>query len=208
MKAIKNVILDLGGVIINIDPMRTAEYLAAHGVNDIETFFARLEEARVFERVELGKINEEEMLDEIRRLIPKSPPKEILRAAWNSLLLDIPAERGAIVQRLAAKYPLYLLSNTSPGHIAIIDDMVQRQFAWKSLREPFVQTFYSYEMGARKPEGAIYAHMLEESGLNPEESVFLDDTLANLEKAREFNLQTRLVTPQNGLVEIAENELL
>lgn len=208
MKAIKNVILDLGGVIINIDPMQTAEYLSAHGVNDIETFFARLEEARVFERVELGKINEEEMLDEIRRLIPNSPPREILRASWNSLLLDIPAERGAIVQRLAAKYPLYLLSNTSPGHIAIIDDMVQRQFAWKSLREPFVHAFYSYEMGTRKPEGAIYAQMLEESGLNPEESVFLDDTLANLEKAREFNLQTRLVTPQNGLVEIAENELL
>lgn len=208
MKAIKNVILDLGGVIINIDPMQTVEHLAAHGVSDIEAAFARLEEARVFERVELGEINEAEMAEEIRQLVPEAPSKEIIRAAWDSLLLDIPAKRGAIVQRLAAKYPLYLLSNTSPGHMAIIDGMVQRQFGWKSLSEPFVRAFYSYEMGVRKPDGAIYAQMLEASGLNPEESVFLDDTLANLEKAREFKLQTRLVTPQKGLVEIAESELL
>ncbi len=208
MKAIKNVILDLGGVIINIDPMRTVEYLASYGVADIETAFARLEEARVFERVELGEINEAEMADEIRQLIPEAPSQEIIRAAWNSLLLDIPAERGAIVKRLAAKYPLYLLSNTSPGHMAIIDGMVREQFGWSSLREPFVRAFYSYEMGVRKPDSAIYARMLEESGLNPEETVFLDDTLANLEKAREFKLQTRLVTPQKGLVEIAKSQLL
>jgi len=208
MKAIKNVILDLGGVIINIDPMQTVYFLEKHGLKDVEGAFKKINAARVFERVEEGKISEEEMVKEIQDLIPDAPSGDIILEAWNSLLLDLPHERGKMVEKLAEKYPLYLLSNTSPGHIRIIDSMVQRQFRWSNLRQPFKKAFYSYEMGSRKPDRAIFEKMLEESGIRADESIFLDDMLANVEGARSVGLQTRLVTPQDGLIEIAERELL
>ncbi len=208
MKAIKNVILDLGGVIINIDPLQTLYTLENHGMKDVEAAFEKINSAGIFDRVERGEITEEEMVEEIKTLIPHAPSGEIILEAWNSLLLDLPQERGEMVEKLAEKYPLYLLSNTSPGHIRIIDSMVKKQFGWRDLREPFTKAFYSYEMGTRKPDPLIFEKMLDEAGIQAEESIFLDDLISNVESARRVGLHTRLVTPQEGLIEIARREFL
>lgn len=208
MTEIKSVILDLGGVVIDIDPMQTIEYLRQQGAGNVEEVFAFMEEEGYFDELERGQLTGGQLIKMLNdRFTTKLTPEAIL-TAWDKLLLGIPKERVETIKALRAKYRLLLLSNTNWPHISTINKMVQKEFGVKDLGVWFDKTYYSYELGLRKPESRIYFHILKDQRLKAQHTIFLDDTLSHLEAAKNLGIQTRLVTPTQGLVEIAQRELL
>ena len=108
--------------------------------------------------------------------------------AWNALLLDMPKERIERIQELSKKYNLYLLSNTTNIHIIEVNNIMFKSSDVNDLKKLFIKAYYSFDMKMRKPDDEIYLTLLDDAGINAEESVFLDDTLPNIETANRLGI--------------------
>jgi putative hydrolase of the HAD superfamily len=105
------------------------------------------------------------------------------------MILDIPASRVKVVQELSKNYNVYLFSNTNQIHI----ERLHRAFkAEHGIDFPslFVKDFYSHEIHERKPDISSYKKVIELSGINPEESIFIDDLEKNIIGAQQSGLKT------------------
>jgi putative hydrolase of the HAD superfamily len=101
---------------------------------------------------------------------------------WNKLILDIPLHRVKLVQELRKNYKVFLLSNTNSIHF---DQYTHELFETYGihLTDLFDQVFVSHEIGIHKPDAGIYTHVLGNANIEASESVFIDDSLANIEAA-------------------------
>src|ERR1019366_6418937 len=93
MQEIKNIIFDLGGVIINLDNKRTEDAFVSLGAKNFSQFFGHGFAASFFKEYEIGKITDEQFIDELKQMANLSVPDEIVINAWNAFLLDFPPER-------------------------------------------------------------------------------------------------------------------
>ena len=105
-------------------------------------------------------------------------------------MLDLPPERVELLQKLAVNYRLFLLSNTSSIHITQVNKILEASTGVEKLEDLFETVFLSYEMGLMKPDPRIYQKVLEQAGLKAEETLFLDDNLANIEAASRLGIDT------------------
>lgn len=180
---IKNIIFDLGNVIINIDPPRTYNAFARLSGHDIEEVYRRFQEHEVFDRYEKGLLNDTQLFALFRDILNIQASDQELIDAWNAMLLDIPEHRLSMLERLREKYNLYILSNTSVIHIREVNQILKRTSGDEDLNTFFDRIFYTYDMGLRKPDPEIYKRVLAEEGLNAGETVFIDDRKDNVEGA-------------------------
>jgi HAD superfamily hydrolase (TIGR01509 family) len=79
---------------------------------------------------------------------------------------------------LSQSHSTWLLSNTNPKHI---QDEVEKKYLFPSLVDG---TIYSFDARCRKPDRQIYDCLLERSQTEPEECIFIDDLIENVEAAR------------------------
>lgn len=203
MKAIKNIIFDLGDVIINIDVPRAAQSFAELGQLPLEDVQRLIQHNEVFKKFETGQLSAPDFRNYIRELLvhPEWTDDQI-DEAWNSLLLDIPPQRVETIVALAQKgYRLFLLSNTSTIHVEEVNRILQRTTGIPKLDVLFEKLFLSYEMGVMKPHHDIYHGVLNDAGILPHESLFLDDNADNIRAAGEVGIQTIHVQKPTSIVE-------
>src|SRR5580700_9227853 len=144
MKGIKNIIFDLGGVIINLDNRRTEEALTALGVKNFRDYFGHGFAASFFREYEVGNISDQEFIESIRRLAGLSQvPDQAIIDSWNALLLDFPHERIQLLKDLRKTYRLFLFSNTNALHLAALRRIWTDSFGGGSLDDHFEKTYYS-----------------------------------------------------------------
>src|SRR5271166_3953749 len=111
MLGIKNIIFDLGGVIINLDNRRTEEAFNALGVKNFREYFGHGFAASFFSEYEIGKLSDQEFIARVRRLGGLSQvPDQVIIDSWNALLLDFPPERIRLLKELRKSYRLFLFS--------------------------------------------------------------------------------------------------
>ncbi|CAL1521196.1 HAD family phosphatase [Chitinophaga sp. MM2321] len=190
MKGIKNIIFDLGGVLLNINYKLTNDAFVALGVTNFHELYTQFQGADLFNNLETGHISTAEFLEEMHRHVPESVTDEALTTAWNAMLLDFPLQRLQLLQQLRQHYNLYLLSNTNAIHLEAFNKILQESRGIPSLTTFFEKAYYSHLMGYRKPDKASYQLVLEENNLKAEETLFIDDTLPNIEGAQAVGLQT------------------
>lgn len=181
---IKNIIFDFGDVFLNLDKSAAAKALAAYGF--IET---TPELDLLFKDYEKGVISTEPFLNATKAVFPKATVPQLI-AAWNSILLDFPLSRLEFLEQLASKnqYRLFLLSNTNELHI----DFVRKQMGdpdYGRFKDCFEQFYLSYEMGMRKPDLEIFEYILHQNYLTAPETLFIDDTLENIETASTMGIK-------------------
>ena len=181
----KNIILDFGDVLLNLDKPATAREMVKYGFTNITEELDTL-----FKNYEKGTVSTEQFLTITGNLFPKATEQNLIDA-WNAILLDFPEYRLKFLETLAAsnKYRLFLLSNTNDLHIefeklSMGTDMFNR---FKNCFEVF---YLSYEMGMRKPDAEIFEFVLTENRLNAEETLFVDDTKENIDAAALLGIQT------------------
>lgn len=178
---VKNIIFDLGNVILNIDIPRTIGIFSEWTGLRPEEVAKLFAENDLFKNYETGHWDDQTFLNQVRHIAngPNWLDEHIIDA-WNTLLLDIPADRIELLQELNKNYRLFLLSNTSPIHIRKVNQILFETAGISDLSELFEKVYYSYELGCMKPDAIIYEKVLEDAGILPEESLFLDDNADNI----------------------------
>ncbi len=196
-----NIIFDLGGVLLNIDFKQTVLAFAALGIGEFNEYYTLQYVSPLFEQLETGKIGPEKFYEEFRNLakIPSLTNGQIAHA-WNALLLDFPAERINWLKQIKERYKIYLLSNTNQIHYEAFTQLYREQVEDKNFDELFVTAYYSHKLGLRKPNKDIFEAVLQKENMNPVETIFIDDSMANIETAMSMGLQTiHLPSPKTVL---------
>ncbi|MEZ0487670.1 HAD family hydrolase [Fibrella aquatica] len=202
----KNIIFDLGDVIIPIDlraPLRNFAQLANRSEAEMESLW---KQHGLWQQYETGLVDDEAFRAAVRSLVrsesdePDRWADEIIDTAWNSVLLDLPVERIERIKLLSGKYRLFLLSNTNPIHIREVNNRLA-ELGQPALESLFEQVFYSHIVRMLKPNPDIYGYVLSEAGLDPAETVFLDDNLLNIQAAAALGIRAVHVVPPKTILD-------
>lgn len=200
MQPIKNIIFDLGGVLLNINFQLTNQAFKDLGVDRFETMFNQHHSNDLFELLETGKLSPAEFYDAFRKESQTDLSNEQIQLAWNALLLDFPAARIEWLEQINKRYNVFLFSNTNQIHYDQFMVDFAQAFSGKDFNSHFIKAYYSQTLGLRKPYVTSYQYILTEQQLNPAETLFIDDTIKNIEGAKLAGLQTiHLVAPQTVL---------
>jgi putative hydrolase of the HAD superfamily len=199
--SIKNIIFDLGGVILNIDLRKTQEAFTALGVKNIDEVFRMGHIESFFKSYETGAINDAEFIASVQKLAGIQLAPEIVIEAWNALLIDFPKERINFLKKIRSKYRLFLLSNTSALHHSRFHEMFKQEFGG-SLDDLFDKAYYSHIIKLHKPDTASYKLITDENRLNPGETLFIDDSAANVEGAERAGLKGLYLVPGKTILEL------
>lgn len=191
---IKNLLIDFGGVLIDLDRPRCVAAFERLGLTHIAQVLDTCHQQGFFLQHERGLLDDAAFRDRIRQEIGRSDVTDAdIDQAWNSFLVGIPTAKLELLLRLRGRYRTYLLSNTNDLHWQW---SCRHAFAWNGHRAEdfFDDIFLSYKLKMSKPDADIFAHVLDVTGIDPRETLFIDDSEANCRTARTFGIHT--YTPQ------------
>lgn len=189
IRSIDTVLLDLGGVLLDVDYHRTAQSFAQLGVGQFDELYTKAKQDHLFDRFETGSISPAEFRDEVRKRTASSLSDEEIDHCWNAMLGSLPKERLELVASLKKRMPTLLLSNTNAIHVASFTRILSRENGVEDFKGLFHGAYYSNELGKRKPHVATFLHVLEQHGAHPERTLFIDDSPHHVEGARKAGLQ-------------------
>ena len=186
-KGIKNLLIDLGGVLINLDRQRCIEHFQKLGLQNVDELLDIQNQDGLLMQQEKGLITSAEFRDGVRKMIGKAISDKQIDAAWNSFLVDIPTQKLDLLLKLREKYVVYLLSNTNQIHW---EWTCAHLFPYRTFKveDYFEKTYLSFEMA--KPEPEIFKAIIEDAGIEPKETLFIDDSEMNCKTAQNLGIST------------------
>lgn len=185
------IIFDLGGVILNIDYHKTIEAFKSLGVTNFEALYTQAKQNNVFDDFETGKISEIEFRNYIRKISNTNLTDDQIDLAWNAMLLDLPMSRVELLNSLKEKYPIYLYSNTNSIHLKAFRQIIRSSYDNELLLESlFLKTYYSHEIGMRKPNQDGFLKIVANHNLEIGLTLFIDDSEQHIKGAKVVGLQT------------------
>ena len=198
-----NLLFDFGGVIINLDYSHTLEAMRRLNQQGSTIAFTQAAQAEFFDQFETGHLLPAEFRQGLRRHYALTATDEELDAAWNALLLDVPADRLALIADLRAQgHQTALLSNTNQIHIAKINQTLKAQYGFEQgIADALDRVFYSQEVRLRKPGEEIFRYVLREMNWQAEETLFIEDSFQHIETARRLGLRTLFLPPPHTLTD-------
>ena len=201
LKGIKNIIFDLGGVLLNIDPKKTIEAFGQLGMPQLIGDKGLSYDHDIFYLMEQGQITPDEFRNGVRKLLLRDFTDHQIDDAWTAMLLDFPAIRVELVKNLRKEFNIYLFSNTNAIHVAKYQANFRNQHGFE-VSSLFEKDFHSNEIGFRKPSSGSFQEIIRLSGIDPEESLFIDDSLQNVEAAIASGLKGFWLEPGQKVEEI------
>ena len=153
----------------------------------------------LYDAFERGMVTEAEFINGLNDELSLSLTPDTLIPIWNTVLGNEVAGIENILQKLSTQYPLFILTNSNPIHITFF----KTNYPWVKY---FTKIFTSFELGYRKPEAPIYQALIKATQLAPEELLFLDDRIENVEGARRCGITSELCSaPERDLPVILKN---
>lgn len=209
MNKIKNIIFDLGGVVIDLQRHKAIEALVEIGVTDAAELLGDYGQKGAFLQLETGMMTTAEFYDS---LIPKCRPGVTaveIRDAFEKFLKRIPLSRLEMLRKLRDKgYRLYVLSNTNP---LMYNHWIDAAFRGegKTINDYFDGIVTSFQEKTCKPDPRIFRNLIERYHLDPVHTLMLDDSEANCEAARSVGLQAIKITKdgENSFASVCEKLL-
>ncbi|MCX6245022.1 MAG: HAD family phosphatase [Bacteroidetes bacterium] len=191
--SLKNIIFDFGGVICDLHIHKTEEKFRAFGPpkekNPGTAEKGALDFEFLVEQLEKGKIAPEMFHSTIRDFYQTPPSDTAIDEAWNALLGRIPAGRIRLLEELRTTYRIFLLSNSNSIHYDCYRHDFEQDFGYRDFDELFEKAWFSFRIGLKKPDPAIFRFVLKEKNLIPAETLFIDDTSEHVEAARLIGIQ-------------------
>ena len=201
---VKNIIFDLGGVLLDIDPQRSILAFRELGMADLIKPGGWGYDHEVFLKMEQGLLDDRQFRNDVRALLPKPVPDEQIDQAWCAMLISFPPEKISLLQKLASQYRLYLFSNTNSIHIRRFHELFMNEFGFP-LSELFVKDYYSSDIKFRKPDLRSFQFVLNDAGLNSGETLFIDDLDKNTEAAAQTGMHIIRLKPDMDLVKLLKS---
>jgi len=195
MAATKNIIFDLGGVLLDIDYRKSMEAFENLGLQHFEAMFSQFKADELFENLETGAVSEKAFYDAIRQRTVLPITDQQIDQAWNALILNFRPQSMAFLEAISTQYKLYLLSNTNSIHLKYFKRLFTEETGKPSLDAYFIKAWYSNEIGLRKPGKEVFDFVLQQENLQSEETLFIDDTSVNTEAAARLGIKTHLLLP-------------
>lgn len=201
LEGIKNIIFDFGGVIVDLDKERCLQSFELLGI-DAHGFLGQYVQGGIFSRIETGQATVHEFFDSLRSMSGRGNLDDAqLSRAWNDFLVGIPVERLNCIENLKGRYRLMLLSNTNEIHWRYATENFFT-CAGHTVDYYFEKMFLSYEMGLAKPDKRIFMRAVEEAGVNPAETLFIDDSADNCAAAEVTGLHAFRSVGQGDWLEL------
>ena len=187
------IIFDFGGVILDIDPdLSRHEFVKMLGIDNAW----RLEEERLPQLYETGRIDRAGFVAKINQIAGSNYSESEILKAWNAMLLNYRQPRIEWIKRLHSTHRLLLLSNTNDSHFEYFHNKLIAEFG-VTFYQLFDHVYLSHEMGMLKPSHEIFETVIKAQQLDPQRTLFIEDTARNAAAAQEVGLQTLLI-PRNG----------
>jgi putative hydrolase of the HAD superfamily len=197
----KNILFDLGGVILDINVQATLKHFYDLGFPAELLQYPNNMTTDLFFRYETGKIGTLEFRNELRKISGQDVNDEELNEAWNAMIVRIPEKRTRLLDQLKERYDLYMLSNTSPLHAPVFEQMYL-EVAGRPMKDLFKKLYYSFEIGWHKPDPEAWEHVIADAGIVPQETLFLDDNIHNIKASQELGFQAIHIHERTSLTDL------
>jgi len=199
---IKNIIFDLGGVLLDLDFTAPIQAFRELGAIDDNFDYRKAINDPLFTDFETGMIPPSRFREHIREMLGKlQPDDQTIDRAWCSMLGSVPAEKVQLLRELSDQYHLFLFSNTNAIHCAYFKNrfLSEHHFPIESL---FEKAFYSHEIHDRKPMLSAFEKVKTMAAVEPGETLFVDDFPWNTEAASLMGFKVFSYTPGSDLTMI------
>ncbi len=186
----KNVIFDLGGVILGLDVNQTYRQFATLSGKTVDQLKAKAASVTFFVDFERGIISDTAFRDQLRLFLEIDLSDEQIDNGWNAMLLDLSVARLDLLKKVGLNFRIFLLSNTNNIHLQAFSNIVHATIGDQPFGNYFEKDYYSHLLGMRKPDREIFKYVLQQNDLKAEETLFLDDSVVNLQGAATLGIQT------------------
>lgn len=178
---IKTVIWDMGGVILRSEDWTPRRELAAQYGMTLESMHAFVFESEGSKLATLGRIPEESYWKTLGDQLQLDPEtlNEFQKQFWGGDRLD--QKLADFIRSLKPNYTTALLSNAWTNVRNILTKS-------KTCIDAFHVAVFSCEVGLAKPDPAIYNLILRLCSTEPEEAIFVDDFVENIEAANKLGI--------------------
>jgi glucose-1-phosphatase len=188
----KAILLDLGGVLLQLDLQKTFDAFAQLGFQHFEKQFDSYSGSPFIEDFEEGKISNEMFITEVKKRCSPNTSTTAILDAWNAMLGDFPVPIFELLQQLKKDYKLFLYSNTNALHVAYLNQYYQHRFGESGIAMLFDKIYYSHILGIRKPHKEGYIQIMEEQHVQPNELFYIDDGSMHIATAKSLGIQSLL----------------
>ncbi len=200
---IKNLILDMGGVILDVDYKKIFWEFVKYDCNDMQSFFTQQKQIPLVDDFEKGLITPAVFREEVRKLIGKNLEDRVLDDIWNSMVLGVRKEDVELIKVLRKKYDkVFLFSNTNEIHVEYVKAMFFEVMGYDVFETLFDKVYFSNEIHLRKPDEESFEFVVEDAGVEKEATMFIDDTEKNILEAERVGLKTYLLDNNQTLTQI------
>jgi glucose-1-phosphatase len=199
MSKLKHIIFDLGAVLYDIDFKKTAEAFKSLGFYDFDNMYSQYHVDEVFEKIEIGAINQETFCDSLIQKNNSAVTSTQIIDAWNAILVGWRKASVEHLQVLAQKYNLYLLSNTNKIHQDAFLASFEKETGLTNFNSFFTKPYYSHEINLRKPNANIFEFVATDANILPKETLFIDDSYPNIDAAKLLGFKTHLLLPNERI---------
>lgn len=193
MSILKNIIFDLGGVLLSIDYNKTENAFKALGYPDFKKMYSQFTADELFVKLETGKITNKNFFRVIIAAHSGKITEKQITEAWNSMLLNWRNESLSFLKQLSAHYKIFLLSNTNAVHETAFSKSLKLQTGLVSIDPLFTKAYYSHKINLRKPDASVFDFVLKDAAINPGETLFIDDSVNNIKTAASLGFKTHLL---------------
>ena len=200
MHKIKNIIFDLGGVILDINYQATIDAFAKLGISNFSKLYSQKSQQKLFDQFETGHISSEEFVTGVQQIHSIQIPDEHIIKAWNAMLKGVNKKKLDYIKSLRNQYHTILLSNTNEIHISYFEKEMSSKQLLAQFKSCFEKIYYSSRIGLRKPHAICFEKVLKEQQFNPKETLFIDDSTQHIEGAKNCGIKAVLF-PQNGIIQ-------
>lgn len=204
---IRNIIFDFGGVLFEIDYHLPIKAFNELGFEDFASIYTQAAQSEIFDRLETGKIANEEFMTYIHSFVPQATRAQVADA-WNSILLRLMPEKVAYVQQLRNQgFRTFMLSNTNAIHVAEFEKMIESSMGLEEFRKAFEKVYYSNVIGIKKPYPETYLQVCAWNELDPAETLFIDDSIQHAVGAEKAGLHTLHLLPGQDLASVVDQKI-
>ena len=200
---IKNIIFDLGGVLLEIDAQKTIDAFASLGWSRESPEDNSHNRYEIFENLETGSDSIGQFRSNLRKKVSGRRSDGNIDSAWNAMLIGFFPGITGYLQELKSRYNLFLLSNTNSLHQERFREIFLNQHGYP-IENLFSMTFYSHEIGFRKPNPMAYLKVLVDASLIPENTLFVDDLKINTDAAEKLGMNVLNIKAGNLLHELSD----
>lgn len=202
IRGIRNIVLDLGGVVVDLDMKRTIREFGRLGIRGLENADRLMSEHPFFRDYETGRISTVAFFEGMRGLSHDHVGVEDLERAWKTLVLDLQEDVLQLLRDMKKSFRICLLSNTNASHIDAMNDRLLERYGIRDFGDVFDRVYYSFRLGMRKPDREIFEFVLEDNGIPAANTLFIDDSSDNIESAAGLGISVYHLSAPEKLTQI------